>query len=422
MTNNCDIKIVSEFIPANPDIALLDSSSIRGGIHTVNTSKEINLLSDDLKKPGMIFYVEEENEYHRLLPDGRLEPFVDSGGFLGKDEIIAGDNIIVDTSDGKVTIGAVIGDIPDNQVFSEEVIDVQSELPVVTITTTGNPHLMVNKQDKVDPDLSTDSKTIVGAINEVKEGMQKAERDAIAAVIGSPANGDNTPFELANHITNCNITLAPSLRSAGAILPGNNPTYYQIVNAAKAAFGAGTIDQEEAQQGAYVNMYYRLIDETTGDYAWYRINGYTATEAKQVAIEKGAYNILLPRTFDNVIVEGSMYTGDNKYVTYDKKGTYDNYYKAFYIVSIKDIYNGSATDISDRFSFRILLNQVQSTLGQSYTKLNTLSSSTGNYARYIYQDGKTYFQYEMNGSASEADDDKQYWDSYCKCIYAWDNV
>lgn len=422
MSDNGDIKIVSELIPGNKDAALVDSCYVRGGIHNVTSFDDISQLSNDLKKPGMIFYVEDNNEYFKLLPSGDLEVFVDTSGFLGETDIAAGDNIVIDTSDGKVTIGAVIGDIPDNQVFSEEVVDVQAELPVVNITTTSNPRLLVNKQDKVDGELATDDKSIVGAINEVMEGMQKNEREAIAAAIGLPASSNDNAFQLANRITECNVTIAPSLRSGGVSIPKNNPTYNEIVSAVKKAFGAGSLDTDAAKQGTYLSMYYREIKETTGDYAWYRYQDYTAAEAKQYAITRGPYEILLPREFDNIMVIGFIYTGDSKFLTYMKKDTYDQYVKSFIIFSIKDVYNGGATDINGRFSLVIKLQVEKEKINPSFTKLSTLPSATGGYARIVNKSGKTYFSYEMNGVSNKTDDDGQYWDSYCDCIYAWNNA
>lgn len=414
------IKIASEIEPSS-NYAVVDAKNIRGGLHNVQTREDIEFVVADLKKVGMIFYVETESVYYEYQADGSLKKLVDLDGYLRPENFIASDNIVIDTSnEGNVEIAAVIGDLPENQVYSEALIDVDVALPIVNITTTSNPSLLPNKQDVIDDELMTEDKTVVGAINEVLEGMKEIERDAIAAQIGSPATRKNTAFELANIIGSFNKKTANSLSNGGIMITAASPTYSDIVNAAEKAFGNN--DGSSGATGKWLSMYYQPINTKTGNLVDYIKLGYDKKQAATMCIPKNGYDIEMPRKFQNVIVKGTIYMGSSSLESNIRKGKYDEYMCVYYIVYMTDTANSkNPSDANSEGAFAYLITTKMNTakLGVTYKLMTTMSENKNN-AAFITQNNKLYFSINLNGGTSSSDD-KMYWDSYCEGLYAWDN-
>ena len=436
------IRLAQEIVPASDGFALVDAENIRGGIHSFKTWEEVKMLKEDFRKIGMLIFIESEETYYKLLPSGEFEVITDIDGAVQEaikgvvkfEDITAGDNIILDKTDNKLVIGAIVdGDLPANKVFCEEVIDITEELPQVNITTTNNPSLMKNKQDVTDNELTTEDKTIVGAINEVYHGMKEKEREAIATNIGSPASSQNTAYELSNHILACNINAANSLRANGVEITGNPPTYYEIVAAMQKEFGIGGGDGNggsSSESGKYGRMWSKTVNTITGDWLSYYFqlfgNGYTTTECKNHAtansLPKGEFRIAVPELFDNILITGEMYMGSASYGRYWENNTYSKYVKDFYLFFLKAParFADSMSDIKDgRYAFLLTTNSDPDydKLGATYKTVSTLTIKTGYMISYVSQNNQHYVSYELNGSTNFS----QYWDSYCKNIYGWNN-
>ena len=173
-TNLQGTNIISMIVPTNhaDTYATHDSFYGKGGWREVNTLDERNAIPEERRRIGMVVYVRETFKAYLLknsLSNAGWVPFnVDDEEYVTEDEMNAAIADALENYNTKAEIQDILGDYATKQWVIDYIGDID----------------LTDYQKKVDNNLQTENKSIVGAINELNskphiDTYSKAETDAL---------------------------------------------------------------------------------------------------------------------------------------------------------------------------------------------------------------------------------------------------
>lgn len=176
-TNLQGTNIISMIVPTNhaDTYATHDSFYGKGGWREVNTLDERNAIPEERRRIGMVVYVRETFKAYLLknsLSNAGWVPFnIDGEEYVTEDEMNAAIADALENYNTKAEIQDILGDYATKQWVIDYVGDID----------------LTDYQKKVDNNLQTEDKSIVGAINELNskphiDTYSKAEEDALLAL------------------------------------------------------------------------------------------------------------------------------------------------------------------------------------------------------------------------------------------------
>lgn len=198
-TNLQGTNIISMIVPTNhaDTYATHDSFYGKGGWREVNTLDERNAIPEERRRIGMVVYVRETFKAYLLknsLSNAGWVPFnVDDEEYVTEDEMNAAIADALENYNTKAEIQDILGDYATKQWVIDYIGDID----------------LTDYQKKVDNNLQTENKSIVGAINELNskphiDTYSKAETDALL-VLKSDKVTTYTKDEVDNIIENLPI-------------------------------------------------------------------------------------------------------------------------------------------------------------------------------------------------------------------------
>lgn len=175
-TNLQGTNIISMIVPTNhaDTYATHDSFYGKGGWREVNTLDERNAIPEERRRIGMVVYVRETFKAYLLknsLSNAGWVPFnIDDEEYVTEDEMNAAIADALENYSTKVEIQDILGDYATKQWVIDYIGDID----------------LTDYQKKVDNNLQTENKSIVGAINELNskphiDTYSKAETDELLA-------------------------------------------------------------------------------------------------------------------------------------------------------------------------------------------------------------------------------------------------
>lgn len=173
-TNLQGTNIISMIVPTNhaDTYATHDSFYGKGGWREVNTLDERNAIPEERRRIGMVVYVRETFKAYLLknsLSNAGWVPFnIDDEEYVTEDEMNAAIADALENYNTKAEIQDILGDYATKQWVIDYIGDID----------------LTDYQKKVDNNLQTENKSIVGAINELNskphiDTYSKAETDAL---------------------------------------------------------------------------------------------------------------------------------------------------------------------------------------------------------------------------------------------------
>ena len=173
-TNLQGTNIISMIVPTNhaDTYATHDSFYGKGGWREVNTLDERNAIPEERRRIGMVVYVRETFKAYLLknsLSNAGWVPFnIDGEEYVTEDEMNAAIANALENYNTKAEIQDILGDYATKQWVIDYIGDID----------------LTDYQKKVDDNLQTENKSIVGAINELNskphiDTYSKAETDAL---------------------------------------------------------------------------------------------------------------------------------------------------------------------------------------------------------------------------------------------------
>jgi len=115
-----EIKIYGKLVNSTTEKAIVDAFQVAGGFMSLTTS-EINELTPELKKTGMLVFDTDQNKFFQLQDVEGIQTWVNVLRIEDKQEKLtsanAGDNITIEEVDGITKINAIRSD--DFQVLEE---------------------------------------------------------------------------------------------------------------------------------------------------------------------------------------------------------------------------------------------------------------------------------------------------------------
>ena len=173
-TNLQGTNIISMIVPTNhaDTYATHDSFYGKGGWREVNTLDERNAIPEERRRIGMVVYVRETFKAYLLknsLSNAGWVPFnIDGEEYVTEDEMNAAIADALENYNTKAEIQDILGDYATKQWVIDYIGDID----------------LTDYQKKVDNNLQTENKSIVGAINELNskphiDTYSKAEADAL---------------------------------------------------------------------------------------------------------------------------------------------------------------------------------------------------------------------------------------------------
>ena len=173
-TNLQGTNIISMIVPTNhaDTYATHDSFYGKGGWREVNTLDERNAIPEERRRIGMVVYVRETFKAYLLknsLSNAGWVPFnIDDEEYVTEDEMNAAIADALENYNTKAEIQDILGDYATKQWVIDYIGDID----------------LTDYQKKVDNNLQTENKSIVGAINELNskphiDTYSKAEADAL---------------------------------------------------------------------------------------------------------------------------------------------------------------------------------------------------------------------------------------------------
>ena len=159
-TNLQGTNIISMIVPTNhaDTYATHDSFYGKGGWREVNTLDERNAIPEERRRIGMVVYVRETFKAYLLknsLSNAGWVPFnIDDEEYITEDEMNAAIADALENYNTKAEIQDILGDYATKQWVIDYIGDID----------------LADYQKKVDNNLQTENKSIVGAINELLAG------------------------------------------------------------------------------------------------------------------------------------------------------------------------------------------------------------------------------------------------------------
>lgn len=159
-TNLQGTNIISMIVPTNhaDTYATHDSFYGKGGWREVNTLDERNAIPEERRRIGMVVYVRETFKAYLLknsLSNAGWVPFnIDDEEYVTEDEMNAAIADALENYNTKAEIQDILGDYATKQWVIDYIGDID----------------LADYQKKVDNNLQTENKSIVGAINELLAG------------------------------------------------------------------------------------------------------------------------------------------------------------------------------------------------------------------------------------------------------------
>ena len=159
-TNLQGTNIISMIVPTNhaDTYATHDSFYGKGGWREVNTLDERNAIPEERRRIGMVVYVRETFKAYLLknsLSNAGWVPFnIDDEEYVTEDEMNAAIVDALENYNTKAEIQDILGDYATKQWVIDYIGDID----------------LADYQKKVDNNLQTENKSIVGAINELLAG------------------------------------------------------------------------------------------------------------------------------------------------------------------------------------------------------------------------------------------------------------
>ena len=159
-TNLQGTNIISMIVPTNhaDTYATHDSFYGKGGWREVNTLDERNAIPEERRRIGMVVYVRETFKAYLLknsLSNAGWVPFnIDDEEYITEDEMNAAIADALENYNTKAEIQDILGDYATKQWVIDYIGDID----------------LADYQKKVDNNLQTENKSIVGAINELLTG------------------------------------------------------------------------------------------------------------------------------------------------------------------------------------------------------------------------------------------------------------
>lgn len=159
-TNLQGTNIISMIVPTNhaDTYATHDSFYGKGGWREVNTLDERNAIPEERRRIGMVVYVRETFKAYLLknsLSNAGWVPFnIDDEEYVTEDEMNAAIADALENYNTKAEIQDILGDYVTKQWVIDYIEDID----------------LADYQKKVDNNLQTENKSIVGAINELLAG------------------------------------------------------------------------------------------------------------------------------------------------------------------------------------------------------------------------------------------------------------
>ena len=173
-TNLQGTNIISMIVPTNhaDTYATHDSFYGKGGWREVNTLDERNAIPEERRRIGMVVYVRETFKAYLLknsLSNAGWVPFnIDDEEYVTEDEMNTAIADALENYNTKAEIQDILGDYATKQWVIDYIGDID----------------LTDYQKKVDNNLQTENKSIVGAINELNskphiDAYSKAEADTL---------------------------------------------------------------------------------------------------------------------------------------------------------------------------------------------------------------------------------------------------
>ena len=183
-TNLQGTNIISMIVPTNhaDTYATHDSFYGKGGWREVNTLDERNAIPEERRRIGMVVYVRETFKAYLLknsLSNAGWVPFnIDDEEYITEDEMNAAIADALENYNTKAEIQDILGDYATKQWVIDYIGDID----------------LADYQKKVDNNLQTENKSIVGAINELnsKPHIDTYSKDETDELLAGKANvGDS---------------------------------------------------------------------------------------------------------------------------------------------------------------------------------------------------------------------------------------